>query len=301
MPLIGYARISTGEQTLDPRLVELREAGCALIHEEHASGADRPHPALARLLARIGPGDTLVVVRLDRLARSLVNLLQVIEALEDKGAHFRSMGDPIDTATPQGRFSLQVMGAVAELERALIRERTRAGVAGRARAGAYGGQSGAARGRPRGAPQAAGGARRKLLPQARGRGRGLGYPSWLPLVRRHRPEMAWEDLVRLVGARTGQGWTCERLKRTARRYVCDGPLPAAVLERAPRRDADDRLLAIVAGMRHADPDLTLAGIASRLEQMRESTPRGNAKWFPSTIRLLQRAEKKGMIMGAGDG
>lgn len=107
--------------------------------------------------------------------------------------------------------------------------------------------------------------------------------------------------MRLVGARTGQGWTCERLKRTARRYVCDGPLPAAVLKRAPRRDADDRLLAIVAGMRHADPDLTLAGIASRLEQMRESTPRGNAKWFPSTIRLLQRAEKKGMIMGAGDG
>lgn len=74
-----------------------------------------------------------------------------------------------------------------------------------------------------------------------------------------------------------------------------------MLERAPRRDADDRLLAIVAGMRHADPDLMLAGIASRLEQMRESTPRGNAKWFPSTVRLLQRAEKKGMIMDAGEG
>ena len=105
--------------------------------------------------------------------------------------------------------------------------------------------------------------------------------------------------MRLVGTRTGQGWTCVRLKRTARR---DGPLPAAVLERAPRRDADDRLLAIVADMCHADPDLTLTGIVSRLEQMRESTPRGNAKWFPSTVRLLlQRAEKMGMIMGAGEG
>ena len=118
MPLIDYARVSTGEQTVDPQLVELRKAGCTLIHEEQASGADRTRPALARLLARIGPGDTLVVVRLDRLAHSLAHLLQVIESLEARGAHFRSLGDPIDTATPQGRFSLQVMGAVAELERA---------------------------------------------------------------------------------------------------------------------------------------------------------------------------------------
>ena len=71
MALIGYARVSTGEQTLDPQRDELREAGCAAIHEEHASGADRARPALARLLAAIRPGDTLVVVRLDRLARSL--------------------------------------------------------------------------------------------------------------------------------------------------------------------------------------------------------------------------------------
>lgn len=73
-------------------------------------------------------------------------------------------------------------------------------------------------------------------------------------------------------------------------------MPAAVLERAPGRDADDRLLAIVAGMRHADPDLTLAGIATRLENMRERTPRGSSKWYPSSVRsLLLRAEKMGLI------
>jgi hypothetical protein len=78
--------------------------------------------------------------------------------------------------------------------------------------------------------------------------------------------------------------------------VRDRLLPASVLERAPRREAGDRLLAIVAEMRHADPDLALAGIATRLEQMRERTPRGNGKWFSSTVRmLLQRAEKRGMI------
>ena len=82
----------------------------------------------------------------------------------------------------------------------------------------------------------------------------------------------------------------------ARSYVRDRLLPASVLERAPRREAGDRLLTIVAEMRHADPDLTLAGIAIRLDQVRERTPRGNGKWFPSIVRmLLQRAEKKGTI------
>ena len=142
MPLIGYARVLTGEQTLDPQSVELRKVGCMIIHEEHASGADRSRPALTRCLAAIRPGDTLVVVRLDRLARPLVQLLQVIETLEMKGAHFRSLGDPIDTATPQGRFSLQVMSAVAEFELALIRERTKAGLRSARAQGRAGGNPG---------------------------------------------------------------------------------------------------------------------------------------------------------------
>ena len=93
--------------------------------EEHASGADRSRPVLARLLRDIRSGETLVVVRLDRLARSVSHLLAVIEQLEANGADFRSLRDPIDTSTPQGTFSLQVLGGVAQLERALIAERTR--------------------------------------------------------------------------------------------------------------------------------------------------------------------------------
>ena len=112
--------------------------------------------------------------------------------------------------------------------------------------------------------------------------------------------MAWDDLTRLLGTRSGRPRRVERLKRAARRYVRDGLLPATVLERAPRRTADDRLLMIVAGMRHAHSDLTLAGIASRREQMRERTPRGNVKWLPSIVTLLQRAEKIGMAGGASD-
>src|SRR6195256_6551822 len=126
--LVGYARVSTEEQGTDPQLDELRAAGCATLLEEHASGADRSRPVLARLLREIRPGETLVVVRLDRLARSVSHLLAVIEQLEASGAHFRSLHDPIDTSTPQGMFSLQVLGAVAQLERALIAERTKAGL-----------------------------------------------------------------------------------------------------------------------------------------------------------------------------
>src|ERR1700730_14395123 len=108
--LIGYARVSTEEQGTDPQLDELRAAGCDTVLEEHASGADRSRPVLARLLREIRPGETLVVVRLDRLARSVSHLLAVIEQLEAHGAHFRSLRDPIDTSTPQGMFSLQVLG-----------------------------------------------------------------------------------------------------------------------------------------------------------------------------------------------
>jgi hypothetical protein len=87
--LIGYARVSTEEQGTDPQLDELRAAGCGVVHEEHASGADRTRPVLARLLREIRSGETLVVVRLDRLARSVSHLLAVIEQLEAQSAHFR--------------------------------------------------------------------------------------------------------------------------------------------------------------------------------------------------------------------
>jgi DNA invertase Pin-like site-specific DNA recombinase len=116
--LIGYARVSTEEQAADAQVDELRPAGCQVLHQEHGSGASRARPVLGRPMREIGAGDVLVVVRLDRLARSVSHLLAV----------FRSLRDPIDTSTPQGMFSLQVLGAVAQLERALIAERTKAGM-----------------------------------------------------------------------------------------------------------------------------------------------------------------------------
>lgn len=107
VPLIGYARVSIEDQTPLPQVQALTAAGCSQVHEEQASGGDRARPVLSRLLEQVRKGDTLVVVRIDRVARSLSHLLEVTEQLEAKGAFFRSIEDSIDTASPQGTFTLQ--------------------------------------------------------------------------------------------------------------------------------------------------------------------------------------------------
>jgi len=124
--LIGYARVSTDQQETDLQLDALRRAGVHRIFQEKGSSVGR-RPQLQRALATLQPGDTLVVYKLDRLARSLRNLLDIIERMEAAGAGFRSLTEPIDTASAAGRLMLQMLGAVAEFERSLIRERSTAG------------------------------------------------------------------------------------------------------------------------------------------------------------------------------
>jgi len=287
--LIGYARVSTEDQATDAQVDELRAAGCDAIHQEHGSGASRARPVLARLLREIQPGDVLVVVRLDRLARSVSHLLAVIEDLESRRAHFRSLRDPIDTSTPQGMFSLQVLGAVAQLERALIAERTKAGMkAARAR-GRISGNPGLRERRPE-AIQATSAARQKvyvgdLIASA---------SNWLPIVRRLRPQQSWDDVVRVLNQR-GQSWTIERLRRAVRRLVAERMAEPELLARSPRRPPEDRLMTLVAGIAIADPDLSLREIAAQLEKMRERTPRGGGQWAASSVKsLLDRARRLGL-------
>ena len=293
MPFIGYARISTEDQTALPQVQELRSAGCVEIVEEQASGGSRTRPVLARVLDQLRIGDTLVVVRIDRLARSLSHLLEIIERLEAKGAHFRSLQDPIDTASPQGKFTLQVLGAAAEFERALIRERTKAGLASARTKGRVGGNPGL-----RARDPAA--LRKVRLARQDGYLERLNETAqdWVPHVRRLRPDLAWEDVVRIVNGplpRERQ-WTQSRLLRAVNAYVRDGFLPETVLDRAGRRETDDRLPAIVAAITGAAPDITLQAICNRLEAMRERTPRGRTSWQPSSVKLLlERAEKLGLL------
>jgi DNA invertase Pin-like site-specific DNA recombinase len=126
---IGYARVSTGEQTLDLQLDALHKAGCGKVYTETASGAKADRPVLEEVLGYLRKGDTLVVWRLDRLGRSLKHLIEVVAALAERGIGFRSLTEQIDTTTPGGKLVFHVFGALAEFERDLIRERTHAGLA----------------------------------------------------------------------------------------------------------------------------------------------------------------------------
>lgn len=131
--LVGYARVSTEDQETRLQLDALAVAGVQTIFEEKASAVSA-RPELRRAIASLRPGDTLVVWKLDRLARSLADLLGIIDTLSQAGASFRSLTEPVDTSTPMGTFVVQVLGAVAQLERSLIIQRTTAGIrAARAR------------------------------------------------------------------------------------------------------------------------------------------------------------------------
>jgi DNA invertase Pin-like site-specific DNA recombinase len=285
--LIGYARVSTEEQGTDPQTDELRAAGCTAIREEHASGADRSRPVLARLLRDISAGETLVVVRLDRLARSVSHLLVVIEQLAAKGAYFRSLRDPIDTTTPQGMFSLQVLGAVAQLERALIAERTKAGLLAARKRGRVGGNPGLRARDPAAIRKVQNSRDKTWLDRVLAQ-----LDTWLPTVQRMRPAQPWGDVVRVLNQKPGMSWTVERLRRTVRRLAAEGIVAASLLDRARPQGGADRLVRLVVGIRTASPDWTLQQIAAQLEAMRERTPRGGTRWHRSSVQqLLAKAER----------
>lgn len=132
---IGYARTSTRDQCLDLQLSALRKAGCDAVVTEQLSGASMAkRPKLLALLDQLGEGDTLVVWKLDRLGRSIADLITIIDDLRARGIEFVSLSESIDTSTPGGKLIFHIFGALAEFERGLIRERTMAGLeAARAR------------------------------------------------------------------------------------------------------------------------------------------------------------------------
>jgi DNA invertase Pin-like site-specific DNA recombinase len=138
--LVGYARVSTQAQDTDLQRAALEAAGCGRLFMEKASGAQRDRPELAAALEFMRKGDTLVVWKLDRLARSLKQLIETVEALETRGIGFQSLTEKIDTASPGGRLVFHLFAALAEFERGLIRERTLAGLASAKAQGRIGGR-----------------------------------------------------------------------------------------------------------------------------------------------------------------
>ena len=275
--LVGYARVSTEDQANDAQVDELKAAGCRIVHEEHGSGASRSRPVLAKLLREIAAGDVLVVVRLDRLARSVSHLLEVIEQLEKRSVHFRSLRDPIDTSTPQGMFSLQVLGAVAQLERALIAERTKAGMKAAKARGRLAGNPGLRERRPE-AVRAIAAARERayiddLISSAQ---------TWLPTVRRLRPHHSWDDVVRILN-RKRHDWTVERLRRGVHRLVRERMAEASLIKRSPKRPPEDRLMTLVAGIAHYRSRSDAARNQPTVGADARTTATWRTKWQASSV------------------
>lgn len=126
--LIGYARVSTQDQNLDLQTEALIKAGCQKVFDDKMSGSRAQRPGLDKALEILREGDTLVVWKLDRLGRSVKNLVDLVGELHKQGVQFKSLTDAIDTGTPSGRFFFHVMASLAEMERELTVERTRAGL-----------------------------------------------------------------------------------------------------------------------------------------------------------------------------
>src|ERR1017187_7405197 len=145
--LIGYARVSTNDQETATQVAALKATGCERIYREKASGGRWDRPELHRLLDQLREDDVLVVWKLDRLSRSLRDVLTIMERLTETKAGFRSLTEAIDTTTPAGRMMMQMVGAFAEFERAMLRERTKAGLDSARREGRIGGR------RPKLSPQ----------------------------------------------------------------------------------------------------------------------------------------------------
>ncbi len=138
--LVGYARVSTDDQNLDLQHDALKKAGCEQIYEDQLSGARAERPGLQQALAYARSGDTLVVWRLDRLSRSLKDLIDMVATLETKGIGLKSLQESIDTTVSSGKLVFHIFGALAEFERNLIRERTQAGLAAARARGRKGGR-----------------------------------------------------------------------------------------------------------------------------------------------------------------
>lgn len=137
---IGYARVSTDDQTLDSQIDALTVAGAETVFSEKKTGKNRERAELTKLLENLREGDVVVVTKYDRLARSLRDLIEIVELIRERGAGFRSLGEDIDTTTPAGRLVFHVFGSIAEFERERIVERTKEGLAAARKRGRVGGR-----------------------------------------------------------------------------------------------------------------------------------------------------------------
>lgn len=185
MAVVGYARVSTTDQSLDIQAEQLAAAGVGKLFQEKVSGVRRDRPQLAALLEYAREGDTVVVTKLDRIARSTRDLLDIVETLQKKGCAFRVLNINLDTATPTGKLMLTMLGAIATFEREMMLERQAEGIARAKEAGRYKGRKPTARSQ---APAIRALAAQGLTRQAIAEKVGVGIASVYRILRETSPD-----------------------------------------------------------------------------------------------------------------
>ena len=279
---IGYGRVSTDDQNLSVQRQALEAVPCSLLFLEHGSGADRERPELARALKTLRAGDVLIVQRLDRLGRSLLHLLQIIEDLEGRGVAFRSLAEGIDMRTAEGRLLMHQLGAFAEFERKRIIARVQSGIAAAKRRGVVFGNPGLVAGNKAVIAKLAAGRRNAHVRDLVDR-----MENFMPTVRRLRPHTPWAEVAKQLTAETGQGWSEQRLLRSVHRLAAEGRgfVDPALLKSAPRHRPrrSDELAAMIRGMRLMQPGISLRAIADQLQKMGVKSPRGHTNWSRSSV------------------
>jgi DNA invertase Pin-like site-specific DNA recombinase len=280
---IGYARVSTDDLHGKAQKAALEAVPCDLVFFEQESGANRERPELARTLRALQPGDTLVVARLERLGRSLIHLLHIMEDLEARGIAFRSLAEGFDMRTAEGRPLMQQLGAFAEFERKRITGRINSGIAAAKKRGVVFGN-------PR--LKAGDKATIKKIVLARDETHVTHLidtmDTFIPTVLQLRPATRWPEVAEAVSQTTGVTWTVERLMRSVRRLVGEGMVDRKVLAKAPRprRRRSEELALLVQGLALTNPGLSLRGIGGQLEAMKIQTPAGKPTWTAASVAHL---------------
>lgn len=282
----GYARVSSDDLHGKAQKAALEAVPCDLVFFEQESGANRERPELARALRALRAGDTLVVARLERLGRSLIHLLHIMEDLEARGIAFRSLAEGFDMRTAEGQLMMQQLGAFAEFERKRTTARINSGIAAAKKRGVEFGN-----------PRLKAGDKETIKKIVRARDEthvtGLidSMDTFIPTVRQLRPARPWPEVAEAVSRATGVTWTVERLTRSVRRLVGEGMVDRKVLGKAPRprRRRSEELALLVQGLALTNPGLSLRGIGAQLEAMKIQTPAGKTTWTAASVaHLLQK-------------
>jgi DNA invertase Pin-like site-specific DNA recombinase len=280
---IGYARVSTDDLHGKAQKAALQAVPCDLLFFEQESGANRERPELARALKELRSGDTLVVARLERLGRSLIHLLQIMEDLEGRGIAFRSLAEGFDMRTDEGQLMMQQLGSFAEFERKRITARINSGIAAAKKRGVQFGNPGL---KMRDKDTI----KRIVLARDETHVTHLidTMDAFIPTVLQLRPAKAWPEVAEAVSRATGATWTVERLVRSVRRLVREGMVDRKVLAKAPRprRRRSEELAHLVQGLAFTNPGLSLRGIGGKLEAMKIRTPAGKPHWTAASVAHL---------------